>query len=173
MNENRIELVDVFGNTTGWSTKLEVHQSGLLHRAFSIFIIRRDAMLIQKRAAHKYHSGGLWSNTCCSHPAGLARLEEEAGRRLIDEMDISCPLQEIFHFTYYHHFTDRLFEYEYDHVLLGVYEGPFIPNPEEASDARWISFTELACWMTQQPAEFTPWFLIAAPQVMEIAGSRH
>ena len=172
MEENSIVLVDVFDNKVGVGSKQEVHRTGKLHRAFSIFLYHKDRMLIQKRALHKYHSGGLWSNTCCSHPSDHITLSDYVQKRLFEEMQITCTVEEVFRFTYFHKFTDELFEYEYDHVFIGEYKGDFRLNSEEAIDAKWISFKELAALLMEQPQLFSVWFLIAAPKVMDIINGR-
>lgn len=172
MEDKNIVLVDIFDNKVGISSKQEVHRTGKLHRAFSVFLYHKDRMLIQKRALHKYHSEGLWSNACCSHPPDSEALMDFVRKRIYEEMQIVCPVEEVFQFTYFHKFQDELFEYEYDHVFIGEYEGDFKLNVEEAVDAKWISFGELAVMMMEQPQLFSVWFLIAAPKVMEIIKKR-
>ena len=172
MKENNIVLVDIFDNKVGVSSKYEAHRTGKLHRAFSVFLYHKDMMLIQKRALHKYHSGGLWSNACCSHPTDGADLKDFIRQRMYEEMQIKCPVEEVFQFTYFHKFNDALFEYEYDHVFIGEYEGDFRLNVEEADDAKWINFKELAALLMEQPKLFSVWFLIAAPKVMKIINER-
>lgn len=165
---NRIILVDVEDRERGSAEKLEAHEKGLLHRAFSIFIHDGDKMLIQQRAPGKYHSGGLWTNTCCSHPRVGEQLDAACHARLRDEMGFDAELHELFSFTYRTPFPDGLTEYEYDHVFLGSYREslPVIPNPEEASAIQWIPLDALKRALTLQPQMFTSWFLIAAPKVI-------
>lgn len=172
MEEKNIVLVDVFDNKIGMGTKREVHRTGQLHRAFSVFLYHDDRMLIQKRAMHKYHSGGLWSNTCCSHPPDDADIDGFIQQRMYEELKINCPIEEIFQFTYFHNFCSGLFEYEYDHVFIGEYKGGFELNPEEAEDARWIGFDELASLLEGQPQLFSVWCLIAMPKVMTVVNGR-
>ena len=168
MEDKCIVLVDVFDNKVGMSTKQEVHKTGKLHRAFSVFLYHRDRMLLQKRALHKYHSGGLWSNACCSHPPDNEVLADFVRKRLYEEIQVECQVEEVFQFTYFHKFNDELFEYEYDHVFIGEYDGDLCLNDEEAIDSKWISFNELSALMMVQPQVFSVWFLTAAPKVMEI-----
>ena len=168
MEDKCIVLVDVFDNKVGMSTKQEVHRAGKLHRAFSVFLYHRDMMFLQKRAINKYHSGGLWSNACCSHPPDNVVLAEFARKRVYEEIQVECPVEEVFQFIYFHKFDDELFEYEYDHVFIGEYEGDFYLNTEETIDAKWVSFKELAALIKEQPQLFSVWFLAAAPKVMEI-----
>lgn len=168
MKEKEIVLVDVFGNKVGVSTKEEVHETGKLHRAFSVFLYHDRRMFIQKRAKHKYHSGGLWSNACCSHPPEGVPVEEFVLRRMYEELGISCPVQEAFQFIYFHKFSDNMFEYEYDHVFIGEYSGKFSLDPEEAEDAAWVDFNELSQLLREQPQIFSVWSLTAMPKVMSL-----
>jgi isopentenyl-diphosphate delta-isomerase len=170
--EKDIILVDVFDNMVGLGTKEEVHRLGMLHRAFSVFLHHDGRMLIQKRASHKYHSGGLWSNACCSHPRNGETMLDSVKKRMYEEIRVECDVEEAFQFTYFHKFNDNLFEYEYDHVFIGEYGGDICLNSEEASDARWIDFDELASLMVRKPEQFSVWFLTAAPRVMEIIQKR-
>jgi isopentenyl-diphosphate delta-isomerase len=166
--DDRLILVDLFDRECGYAEKLEVHQKGWLHRAFSVFLINGSQMLIQKRAEHKYHSGGLWANTCCSHPRFNERLDSAVSRRLKEETGISCPTKEVFSFVYRAVFENNLIEYEFDHVFVGNYNGSFQVNLEEVSEMKWISFEQLADELVTRPQIFAPWFIIAAPQVMKM-----
>lgn len=163
-------LVDVFDRAIGSGEKLEVHQAGLLHRAFSVFLVHNGEMLIQKRADQKYHSADLWANTCCSHPRVGENLESAARERLWQEAKIVCPIKEVFSFVYHCEFSNHLTEYEFDHVFLADYEGPFTCNPEEASEMKWVRFQDLAEDLQKNPQRYTVWFITAAPKVMKLAG---
>lgn len=165
--EDLIALVDINDRITGYETKGEVHRRGLLHRAFSVFIVRNGKMLIQRRNPDKYHSGGLWSNTCCSHQRKGEELQESVHRRMIEEMGIDCELTELFSFVYRTQFRTDLTEYEYDHVFAGSYEGEVSVNPEEASEIRWIPLEELEEALEKTPEKFSSWFIISAPEVMK------
>ena len=165
--EDLIALVDINDRITGYETKGEVHRRGLLHRAFSVFIVRDGRMLIQRRNPDKYHSGGLWSNTCCSHQRKGEELQESVHRRMIEEMGIDCELRELFSFVYRTQFRPDLIEYEYDHVFAGSYEGEVRVNTEEASEIKWIPFEELEKALVKTPEKFSSWFIISAPQVMK------
>ena len=167
MNQDVI-LVNLHDEPVGTATKEEAHRRGDLHRAFSVFLYHENRLLIQQRAFHKYHSGGLWANTCCSHPRPGEELEDAVRRRLKEEAGIECEVKEVFSFVYKHRFAEDLYEHEFDHVFLGVYDGAFIPNPEEVADFRWITFEELKADLADHPEKYAPWFRIAAPRVMEM-----
>lgn len=173
LNEKKgIILVDSYDNETGTTDKESAHRQGLLHRAFSVFLYDGKRMLIQKRAENKYHSGGLWANTCCSHPRSNETLREAVIRRLEEETGISCSPEEIFSFVYRHRFNEELYEYEFDHVFLGKYEGEYRIDPEEISEMKWIDFDELERKLVECPDNFACWFRIAAPGVIRIIKER-
>ena len=144
MSEEKVILVDKNDNQIGFMPKLEAHQKGVLHRAFSIFIFNNKyELLLQKRASSKYHSGGLWTNTCCSHPRQDEDILDAANRRLIEEMGIETILRKVYEFTYKAELDNDLTEHEFDHVFYGVYnEDPEI-NPDEADDFKWIDMDSL------------------------------
>lgn len=155
-------LVDDQDNAVGLAEKLEAHEKGLLHRAFSVFIYRhapRFEILLQQRALHKYHSPGLWTNTCCSHPRDGETVVAAAERRLREEMGITASLQDLGWFKYHAGFPNGLSEHEIDHVLTGEfpYAQTLAPNPDEVHACRWVSLTELAAEMAAAPGNFTPW----------------
>ena len=152
----------------GTCPKLQAHQEGRLHRAFSLFLIDEEGnLLLQRRAAAKYHSGGLWTNACCSHP--MENVLSEARLRLREELGVDTEVEEIGHFVYRHVFENGLTEYEYDHVLLGRIrrDTPISPDPSEADAVQWMSAGELTRQLTEMPHVFTPWFITAAPIVLE------
>jgi len=158
---DHVILVDNNDNELGYEEKMKAHQNAQLHRAFSIVIINsKKEMLLQQRAAHKYHSGGLWSNACCSHPRPEESLEQAAHRRLVEEMGFDCELEEIHHFIYYAELDNDLKEHEYDHVLLGSYDGDVTANPEEVQDYKWMSVRNLVLDMENKPSLYTEWFKI-------------
>ena len=161
--QQRVVLVDAQDNPLREMEKIAAHSEGVLHRAFSVFVVRERAgepeLLLQLRAAGKYHFGGLWTNTCCGHPQ-LGETPVDAGlRRLPEEMNFTCPLRAIGSFIYRARSSNGLIEHELDHVLLGRWGGePPAPNPAEADAARFIAFSSLDRELAAQPDRFTPWF---------------
>ena len=162
----QIILVDPLDRPVGSAEKLAAHRQPLLHRAFSIFLYDGSHLLLQQRAAHKYHSGGMWANSCCSHPRLGEGLAEAAARRLPEELGVSCPLTEINSFVYYHQFADDLYEYEFDHIFVGPWHGAVRENPDEVAAAAWVEADELAADLLALPARYAPWFRKAAPFVL-------
>lgn len=155
----RVILVDKKDNEIGREEKIKAHREGKLHRSFSIFLFnRRGELLIQKRATSKYHSPGLWSNTCCSHPGPGRKLEDEAKRRLKEEMGIvESDLKEVFSFTYNLKVGD-LIEHEFDHIFWGKYEGNPKPDPAEVESWKWVNLRELKKDIKEKPGKYTAWF---------------
>lgn len=156
----QVILVDEFDRETGVMEKLEAHRQGLLHRAFSVVLFNsKDELLLQRRALHKYHSGGLWTNTCCSHPRPGESLLEAAIRRLDEEMGIrNVTLTHLNHILYKVEFDNGLTEHEYDHILSGVFDGEPVLNSEEAADFKWMELSELKQEVAEYPQNFTFWF---------------
>jgi isopentenyl-diphosphate delta-isomerase type 1 len=160
--ETSVILVDEDDNVVGKAEKLLVHQQGLLHRAFSIFIYRyknnRCEVLLQKRQQQKYHSGGLWTNTCCSHPMPSETISSAAARRLYEELGIRANLREIGVFHYCAEVGEHLIENELDHVLIGEMINDSITiNAEEVSEIDWIDIDTLQLQITQYPERYTAW----------------
>ena len=154
-------LVDENNNQIGLEEKILAHKKNLLHRAFSIFIFNDSfEILLQKRAPNKYHSGNLWTNTCCSHPQENLSLVESAKKRLVEEMGIKANLNEVFSFIYQAEFENGLSEYEYDHVLFGISNNQPILNPDEAIDYKWIKISDLKAQIEKNPGNFTVWLQI-------------
>ncbi len=158
-SEILIPIVNGEDHITGYMEKLEVHRKGLLHRAFSILVFNdKGDLLIHKRADGKYHSSGLWTNTCCGHPGPGESMEAAVSRRLNEEMGFICPLAFGYKFHYRADFENGLTENEIDHVYLGRYNGDFSVNPEEVSDYRWISLEAARQAAEEDPEHFTVWF---------------
>lgn len=162
-------LVNAEDEEIGYGEKAYVHEKGLLHRAFSVFIVNDGKMLIQKRNRNKYHSGGLWTNACCSHPRKGESLKEAVRRRLEEELGIDCDVEELFDFMYRTVFAENLYEYEFDHVFLADYSGSIKLNREEASEIKWIDLQELKEDIVRRPEKYTSWFLIAVNKVIKVA----
>lgn len=163
-----VVLVDDQDNAIGTMEKQQAHVQGLLHRAFSVFIFNSEKkLLLQKRASSKYHCGGLWTNTCCSHPRETENVRDAAHRRLQEEMGMQCELKPIFSFVYKAEFDNGLTEHEFDHVFFGQSdEAPKI-NLEEVEDFKYVNLEELQLEIKESPNSFTPWFLIALDRVVE------
>jgi len=166
--EDRVILVDESDREIGSEEKLEAHRQGKLHRAFSIFVFNPDGqILLQKRSKKKYHSDGLWTNTCCSHPRPGIPIEQEAQRRLKQEMGFECDLQWTFNFTYRVQFPNNLIENEIDHVFIGRYDGAPKPDPEEVQDWKWMDLEALINDVKQNPNIYSYWLKICIDQVVE------
>lgn len=157
--KDEIVLVDEMDNPIGVAEKLAAHLEGKLHRAISVFLFNsKGEMLLQKRALGKYHSGGLWTNTCCSHPRPNEGVWEAANRRLYEEMGIHAELKKVFDFTYRAELDRGIIEHEFDHVFVGTFDGNPQLNLEEASDFRWIDMEHLQEEIKATPEQFTFWF---------------
>jgi isopentenyl-diphosphate Delta-isomerase len=165
--ESQVILVNEQDEATGVMEKMEAHRKGVLHRAFSVFVMN-DAgeMLLQQRALGKYHSGGLWTNTCCSHPMPGETVVVAAHRRLFEEMGFDCELESLFQFTYRTEFDNGLIEHEYDHVLIGTYNGAVNPDPAEVNAYRYLPVATVSRLMQEDPAQFTSWFRLAFPKLI-------
>jgi isopentenyl-diphosphate delta-isomerase len=161
-------LVNEKDEQTGTMEKMEAHRKGILHRAFSIFIFNsKGEMLLQQRAADKYHNGNLWTNACCSHPIPGEQLSSAAIRRLEEEMGFTTPLEKVCDFTYKVTFENGLTEHEFDHVFIGNYDGEINVNHSEVKDFCYKSIDEIKSSMMSHPQKFTAWFKIAFPKVKE------
>ena len=159
-------LVNESDEAIGKMEKMEAHQKALLHRAFSVFIFnRRGEMLLQQRSEKKYHSGGLWTNACCSHPAPGEDIDSAASKRLQEELGFDTLLTKAFSFTYRADFENGLTENEIDHVFTGVYDGDITPDSDEVKDYTFMAVDEIEASISFQPWRFTSWFLIAFPEL--------
>jgi len=157
--EERVVLVDAEDNVIGTMEKMEAHEQGVLHRAVSVFIVNpRGEMLLQKRAKGKYHSPGLWTNACCTHPREGESYDDCAQRRLREELGFECPLGHAFSFIYEGSVENGLTEHELDHVFVGVYDGPMHADPAEVEDCTFVSLNNIRVRLEEHPEEFTIWF---------------
>lgn len=170
IKKNYVILVDKKGKEIGKEEKLKAHQEGKLHRAFSVFIFnKKGELLLQKRAESKYHSSGLWSNTCCSHPRQGFDLKEEAKKRLKEEMGIETDLKKNFSFIYKKKVGD-LIEHEFDYVLSGKFNGNPKPDKKEVADWSWINKNYLERDIKENPEKYTPWLKIILNKVFRYYG---
>ncbi|MFK7900358.1 MAG: isopentenyl-diphosphate Delta-isomerase [Cyclobacteriaceae bacterium] len=162
VQEELVVLVNEQDVPVGMIPKLEAHQKGLLHRAFSVFIFNNNKeLLLQRRALEKYHSPGLWTNTCCSHQRPNESTLDAAHRRLKEEMGFDCELEVVSSFVYKTPFDNGLTEHEYDYVLIGLYNDVFSFNKDEVAEYEYKSLDLIKKEIQSQPNKFTSWFKIA------------
>lgn len=160
-------LVDENDHETGRMEKLAAHEQGLLHRAISVFIYNSAGeMLLQKRASGKYHSAGLWTNTCCSHPRPGEPVADAARRRLQEEMGMKAELQFRKSFVYRSEFENGLTEHEFDHVFTGTSDETPSPDPAEVGDYKWMKKEDILREVAAHPEQFTTWFRIALREIV-------
>ncbi len=166
IRENHVILVDEQDQPLGSMEKMEAHKKGVLHRAFSVFIFNdKGELLLQKRASTKYHSAGLWTNTCCSHPYPGEDTLAAANRRLKEEMGMDTVLIHKTSFVYKTPFDNGLTEHEFDHVFIGSCNENPVLNEDEAGDYKWISLGEVKEEIKKFPENYTSWFKIALEKV--------
>jgi isopentenyl-diphosphate delta-isomerase len=164
--EEFVILVDQNDRETGTMEKMQAHREAMLHRAFSVFVFNSSGkLMLQQRALSKYHSPGLWTNTCCSHPRPGERTEDAAHRRMIEEMGFDCAMEEAFSFTYKAAFDNNLTEHEVDHVFIGISDRLPEINPEEVESYRFADMDRIRNEMMLNPENFTVWFRIAFERV--------
>ena len=166
----KVILIDRNNKRIGTEEKIKAHKEGKLHRAFSIFVFNSEGkLLLQRRAKTKYHSGGLWSNTCCSHPAPGETTYQAARRRLKEEMGFECKLKKLFCFTYRVEFDNGLIENEYDYVFIGKVNDnqKIIPNPSEVEEYKWVSIEELKKDIKKNPDNYTYWMRAAFKELQK------
>ncbi len=165
--DDTVILIDKNDKEIGFGKKIEVHKKNKLHRAFSIFVFNsKGELLLQQRAKSKYHSGGLWTNTCCSHPRPGESIEKAAHRRLKEEMGFDCEVKELFGFYYNGKLDNDFFEHEYDHVLIGNFDGEPEPNPGEVDGWKWIGLEELRKDIQKNPDNYTYWLKVSIDRVI-------
>lgn len=163
----QVVLVDEHDNQIGIREKQLAHVDGVLHRALSIFIfdLAGRRMLLQQRALGKYHSGGLWSNTCCSHPAPGEAVLDAAHRRLVEELGFDCPLEFAFSFTYRAQVSPDLIEHEFDHVFIGRCEPEAKPDPAEIAAVEWVDVDYVVKDVAARPERYSLWFSVALAEM--------
>ncbi len=161
MVEEKVILVNEKDEQIGLMPKLEAHKKAVLHRAFSVFVLNlKGELMLQQRAAHKYHSSMLWTNTCCSHQRDGESNLEAGKRRLFEEMGFVCELKEVFSFIYKAPFDNGLTEHELDHVMVGEYEESPQINKEEVNAFKWMTLEAIKKDMERQPEIYTEWFKV-------------
>lgn len=161
MSEEQVILVNEQDEQIGLMPKMEAHEKALLHRAFSVFIFNNQGeLMLQQRAMHKYHSPGLWTNTCCSHQRQGESNIEAGKRRLQEEMGFVTELKEVTSFMYKAPFDNGLTEHEYDHVMIGDYNGEPRVNPEEVAHWKWMTLEAVRVDIATNPKVYTEWFKI-------------
>ncbi len=161
MEEEKVILVDENDAVVGFMPKLEAHQKGLLHRAFSVFILNdKGELLLQQRALQKYHSPGLWTNTCCSHQREGENNIDAGKRRLQEEMGFTTDLEELFSFIYKTPFDNGLTEHELDYVLFGTYNDVPKINKDEVANYKWVDLQKVREDIQRNPEQYTSWFQI-------------
>ncbi len=171
MTEEHVVLVNTLDQDQGTMEKMEAHRAGQLHRAFSVFILNsRGELLLQQRALHKYHSGGLWTNTCCSHPRTGENVVDAGKRRLVEEMGMRCQISKGFDFIYRSELDGGLVEHEFDHVLFGISDVAPQPNADEVADFRYVAFDQIRSEMAEKPERFTTWFRICFERAADHLG---
>lgn len=169
--DDELILVDGLDRQIGTASKAKAHMEGLLHRAFSAVMVREGKdgpeLLLAQRAQGKYHSAGLWANSCCSHPRAGEELADAVPRRILEELGAGAlDLREIGSFIYRAEFADGLAEFEYDHVFLGTLEGEPSPDPSEVSDLRWVGADALAAELAEHPDRFAAWAITVLPMAL-------
>ncbi|MFV0539896.1 MAG: isopentenyl-diphosphate Delta-isomerase [Aestuariibaculum sp.] len=161
MKEERVILVNENDEQIGTMPKMEAHEKALLHRAFSVFIFNSEnELMLQQRAAHKYHSPSLWTNTCCSHQREDENNIEAGKRRLKEEMGFETELKEVTSFVYKAPFDNGLTEHEYDHVMIGYYNDVPHINPDEVEAWKWMGLEAVKSDILKRPELYTEWFKI-------------
>jgi isopentenyl-diphosphate delta-isomerase len=165
---SEVILVDFQDNPIGVMEKMLAHETGKLHRAFSIFLFNQNnELLLHRRALTKYHSPGLWTNTCCSHPMPDEDVLAAAHRRLQEEMGMSCTLVKSFDFVYHAELENNLIEHEFDHVFFGRSNESPVINTEEVCEWKWMKLYDIYIDVQLNPEKYTAWFKIALPEVMK------
>lgn len=174
MNEEQVILVNENDEQIGLMPKMEAHEKAVLHRAFSVFIFNsNNELMLQQRAAHKYHSPLLWTNTCCSHQRDGETNIEAGTRRLQEEMGFTTSLKETTSFIYKAAFDNGLTEHELDHIMIGYYEQAPVINPDEVEDWKWMPLEDVRTDIAAQPELYTAWFKIIFEKFYEHINTTH
>lgn len=167
--EEQVILVNENDSAIGEMSKMKVHELGILHRAFSVFIFNdHGELLLQQRSLHKYHSEGLWTNTCCGHPRPGEETRMAAQRRLGEEMGIETDLSEVFSFIYRTEFANGLIEQEFDHVFFGSYSSDPDPDPSEVMSWRYVPVNIITSLLIEKPSSFSFWMAECWPKILPL-----
>lgn len=162
-------LVDTNDNEIGVMEKMQAHREGILHRAFSVFIFNsKKELLLQQRAYTKYHSGGLWTNTCCSHPRPDENTLDAANRRLLEEMGMECKLKKLFTFIYKERLDNELTEHELDYVYIGYSDEKPLINKDEVADWKYLRIPDLLNHIEAHPENYTMWLKLCINKVIKL-----
>jgi isopentenyl-diphosphate Delta-isomerase len=173
IDEEKVVLVNELDELIGVENKTRAHLLGALHRAFSVFIINADGqLLLQKRAQTKYHSKGLWSNTCCGHPRLGETIKQASRRRLWEEMGIHSDLRKLFEFIYRANVDEGLIEHEYDHILIGWFDGIPQPDPDEVAEWKWADLKIVTVDLKAHPERYTYWFRISFDRFLQTVAAQ-
>lgn len=168
MSKEFVILVDEHNKEIGLMEKHEAHEKAMLHRAFSVFVFNsNNELLLQQRSISKYHSGGLWTNTCCSHPRSNETTLDAAHRRLKDEMGFDCDLTERFHFVYHAKLDNGFTEHELDFIYTGKFDGTPDINTNEVEAYKWLPMAKVIADVNDQPGLYTAWFKIILEKYLE------
>lgn len=171
--QEKVILVDEYDRETGEMEKMEAHMKGKLHRAFSVFIFNgKGEMMLQRRALSKYHSPGLWTNTCCSHPRKGEEVSNAAHRRLVEEMGFDTKINKVFDFRYKSEVGQGLIEHEFDHVFLGYYDSRPEINPAEVEEWKYMTMEDIEKDISEQPEIYTVWFKIAFKELKSFVNDK-
>jgi isopentenyl-diphosphate Delta-isomerase len=174
MREQQVILVNEKDEQVGVMEKMQAHQKAVLHRAFSVFIFNsKGEMLLQQRAFNKYHSGGLWTNACCSHPQPGEETSVAAARRLREELGFEASIEKVCDFVYAAEFENGLKEYEFDHVFAGEHEGKIVANRDEVNDYCYKDVDEIRNSLQSHPTKYTAWFHLAFPKIEQWWANRY
>lgn len=164
--KEEVILVNTEDKEIGLMEKMQAHRGAKLHRAFSVFLLNdKGELLLQQRALDKYHCGGMWTNTCCSHPRAGETLQDAVNRRLQEEMGIACETKWVYSFIYKADVGKGLFEHEFDHVFFGQFSGTPQPNEKEVSNWQYVALEDLKNDIEANPDRYTPWFKIILLEV--------
>ncbi|WP_199118031.1 isopentenyl-diphosphate Delta-isomerase [Pedobacter sp. ASV28] len=162
----QVVLVDEKDRQIGLMDKMQAHVEARLHRAFSVFLFNdKNELLLQQRAQSKYHCGGLWTNTCCSHPRSEEKMKTAVDRRLLEEMGIICHTEKVYDFIYKAQLENGLYEHEFDHVFFGRFSEKPNPNPKEVVDWKYMEMRELKTDIDKYPEKYTPWFKLIFEEI--------